>query len=121
MSQTSFESILRTVREALDEATQGAVDAESLAADASLYDSGMTSHQAVQLMLEVEDRFDIEFPESKMVRTTFASLRTVAEAVADTLGVASEASDTSVASDASDTSAAPDTGTGPLGERSELS
>jgi hypothetical protein len=34
----------------------------TLAADASLYNAGLTSHPGVNVMLALEDEFDLEFP-----------------------------------------------------------
>ena len=43
-----------------------------------LYAAGLTSFAAVQLMLAVEDRFDIEFPETMLNRRSFASIDAIA-------------------------------------------
>lgn len=51
-----------------------------------LYDLGMTSFASVQLMLALEEAFDIEFPEHMLNRKTFQSIamidRSVSELVA---------------------------------------
>jgi hypothetical protein len=39
-----------------------ACDLMTLAADASLYNAGLTSHPGVNVMLALEDEFDLEFP-----------------------------------------------------------
>ena len=51
-----------------------------LAAD-SLYAAGMTSHASVNVMLGVEDAFDLEFPEQMLTKETFESLESIAAAV----------------------------------------
>jgi acyl carrier protein len=53
----------------------------AIADDANLYDAGLTSFASVQMMLALEEEFDIEFPEAMLTRRTFASLANVADAV----------------------------------------
>lgn len=67
----------QTVREALAEVGNLDEDAMSLAADASLSDAGLTSHAAVSLLLEIEDRLDIEFPPEQMTPETMSSIRAI--------------------------------------------
>lgn len=57
--------------------------ADTLAPDADLYDLGMTSFASVQLMLALEEAFDIEFPERMLNRRTFASLDAIATAIGE--------------------------------------
>lgn len=59
-----------------------AVDAASLAEDDDLYRAGMSSFASVQLMLALEETFDIEFPESMLSPRTFSSLAAIQSAVA---------------------------------------
>ena len=42
--------------------------------EADLYAAGMTSHASVNLMLAIEDKFEIEFPERMLKRKSFESL-----------------------------------------------
>jgi acyl carrier protein len=58
-----------------------AVDVSSLAPDADLYRAGMSSFASVQLMLALEEAFDIEFPESMLSPRTFSSLSAIEAAV----------------------------------------
>jgi acyl carrier protein len=61
------------------------VDVASLADDADLFQAGMTSHASVNVMLGLEDAFDIEFPDSMLKRSVFesiASIRSALEALA---------------------------------------
>ena len=60
------------------------VDVDSLADDADLYQAGMTSHASVNVMLAIEDAFDLEFPDAMLTRAVFASIASMAAAV-DTL------------------------------------
>jgi len=57
------------------------LDFSVLGADANLYDAGLTSFASVQMMLALEEEFDIEFPEAMLTRRTFASLANIADAV----------------------------------------
>jgi acyl carrier protein len=58
-----------------------AVQVERLSAHDDLYRYGMASHAAVNVMLAIEETFDIEFPETMLRRTTFQSLEAIGTAV----------------------------------------
>ena len=47
-----------------------------------LYAAGLTSHASVELMLQLEDEFDVEFPERLLKRSTFESIASLHEALA---------------------------------------
>jgi acyl carrier protein len=51
------------VREIVAAHTRLAVDVATLADEDNLYNAGLTSHASVNLMLALEEAFDIEFPE----------------------------------------------------------
>lgn len=53
------------------------MSADNIAAEADLYELGMSSFGSVQLMLALEDLFDIEFPERMLNRKTFATLASI--------------------------------------------
>jgi acyl carrier protein len=57
------------------------VDAHSLAPEQSLYDAGLTSHASVNVMLALEDEFDVEFPERLLKRSTFESVAKLEQAI----------------------------------------
>nr|WP_083202276.1 acyl carrier protein [Stappia sp. 28M-7] len=59
------------------------VDVATLADDADLYAAGLSSFASVQLMLALEERFDIEFPETMLNRKTFSSIGAISSAVAE--------------------------------------
>jgi acyl carrier protein len=59
------------------------VDALELDADADLYQAGMTSHASVNVMLALEDQFDVEFPDSMLKRSVFESISSIAAALKD--------------------------------------
>ena len=58
-----------------------AVDVATLTEDADLYRAGMSSFASVQLMLALEETFDIEFPETMLSPRTFSSLGAIQSAV----------------------------------------
>jgi len=61
------------------------VNADDLSDEDDLYAAGLTSHGSVNLMLALEERFDIEFPEQLLRRRTFESIKAIREAVAGIL------------------------------------
>lgn len=56
-------------------------DPSTLADTSDLYAAGLTSLTTVNLMLALEDHFDIEFPDRMLVRKTFESIQSLSEAV----------------------------------------
>lgn len=58
-------------------------DVGALAADASLYEAGMTSHASVNVMLGLEDAFDVEFPDRMLRRDVFESIASIEAALVE--------------------------------------
>lgn len=58
-----------------------AVNPEGLDEGADLYQAGLTSHASVNLMLALEDRFEVEFPERMLRRGAFSSIRAIRSAI----------------------------------------
>ena len=52
-------------------------DATTMDAQADLYQAGMTSHASVNVMLALEDTFDIEFPDAMLKRSSFESIASI--------------------------------------------
>jgi acyl carrier protein len=48
-----------------------------------LYQAGMTSHASVNVMLALEDEFDVEFPDAMLKRSVFASIDAIAGALTE--------------------------------------
>lgn len=71
------------VRSVIAEHAALASDPQALAATDDLYQAGMTSHASVNVMLALEDTFDIEFPDAMLTREVFASIAAIAAAIAD--------------------------------------
>ena len=57
------------------------VPLDGISDDDNLFDAGMTSFGSVQLMLAIEEEFNIEFPNSLLTRKTFATLDGLISAV----------------------------------------
>lgn len=62
------------------------VAADGLPDDTNLYSAGMTSHASVNVMLALEEEFDVEFPDEMLTRGAFESINSISGALA-TLGV----------------------------------
>ncbi|MEO8561367.1 MAG: acyl carrier protein [bacterium] len=69
------------IREILRSHGQIPVEPGELSDDADLYQAGLTSHASVNLMLALEDEFEVEFPESLLLRRTFESVKAIEEAL----------------------------------------
>ena len=59
------------------------IDAATLQDESDLYGAGMTSHASVQVMLGLEDAFDIEFPDRLLRRDVFASIASIRSALVE--------------------------------------
>ena len=66
-----------TIREILSKFGQLPVAVDTIADDADLYAAGLSSFASVQLMLGLEDGFDVEFPDSMLNRKSFASISAI--------------------------------------------
>ncbi len=73
----------KTIRNVLQEQGRLSVDVTQLGAEDDLYAAGLTSHASVNVMLALEDAFDIEFPDRLLRKSTFSSLGAIAGAVAE--------------------------------------
>jgi acyl carrier protein len=71
-----------TVRDIVREHGRLTVDVDTLPDEASLYEAGMTSHASVNVMLALEDSFDVEFPDEMLKRSVFESVGSIAAALA---------------------------------------
>jgi acyl carrier protein len=71
------------IRQIIDDHGRLSVDVAALAADADLYQAGMTSHASVNVMLALEDYFDVEFPDRMLTRSVFESIASIEAALAE--------------------------------------
>ncbi|WP_409567615.1 acyl carrier protein [Methylobacterium sp. J-030] len=74
-------NIAHDIREILGSNEAFAGKADQLSDDDSLFDKGLDSFGSVQLMLALEERFNIEFPDELLNRKSFSSIRAISEAV----------------------------------------
>lgn len=70
------------VREVIEEHARLSCPVENLSVDDDLYNAGLTSHANVQVMLALENAFDIEFPDDMLRPEVFESIAAISEAVA---------------------------------------
>ncbi|MFI4991341.1 MAG: acyl carrier protein [Solirubrobacterales bacterium] len=73
--------MLEQIRQIINDHARLPGDAEELTPDADLYQAGMTSHASVNVMLALEDHFDVEFPDRMLKRSVFESISSIAAAL----------------------------------------
>jgi acyl carrier protein len=71
------------IRQVLRDHARLPVDADAIDVHADLFQAGMSSHASVNVMLALEDSFDIEFPDSMLKRSMFESIAAIAAAVTE--------------------------------------
>jgi acyl carrier protein len=74
-----------TIRNLLKKHAGLPVNVDDLTDGADLYAAGLSSFASVQLMLALEENFDIEFPDSLLNRKSFQSIEAIARAVGSIL------------------------------------
>jgi acyl carrier protein len=74
------------IRNILAEYAHLPVDVTKLSDEDDLYRAGMTSHASVNVMLAIEDEFDVEFPEEMLRKTTFESVAAIRVALGKLTG-----------------------------------
>ncbi len=79
MNNDSHAAIAPEIREILSQ--HGRMSAEHLAVGDDLYNAGLTSLATVAVMLALEDKFNVEFPDTMIGRRTFKSIESIAEAI----------------------------------------
>jgi acyl carrier protein len=70
------------IRKVLSDHARLPMQAGSIDENADLFQAGMSSHASVNVMLALEDAFDIEFPDAMLRRSVFESISAIADAVA---------------------------------------
>ncbi len=73
------------IREIIAKHARLSTDIATLANDSDLYAAGLTSLTTVNLMLALEDHFDVEFPDKMLGRKTFESIHSLSEAIEELL------------------------------------
>ena len=75
------------IRQVLAEHARLPIDVAAVGDHDDLFQLGLTSHASVNVMLALEDAFDIEFPETMLRKSTFESVAAIHAALSDLLGV----------------------------------
>ena len=70
-----------TIREILAKFGQLPTPVDTIENEADLYAAGLSSFASVQLMLGIEEAFDIEFPDNLLNRKSFASIKAIEDTV----------------------------------------
>jgi acyl carrier protein len=65
------------IRTALAQFGRMGIDPSGLDREADLYANGLTSNASVNVMLALEDEFDIEFPDADLKKATFGSIANI--------------------------------------------
>ncbi len=66
-----------TIREILGRVGGLPVAVADMTSDTDLYAAGLSSFASVQVMLAIEEAFDIEFPDNLLNRKSFASIAAI--------------------------------------------
>lgn len=74
-----------TIRQVLADHGRLSAAVDALGDADSLFDAGLSSHAAVNVMLALEDHFDVEFPERFLKRATFDSVASLQDALTEIL------------------------------------
>ncbi|MEO6339176.1 MAG: acyl carrier protein [Caulobacteraceae bacterium] len=74
--------MMARIREVIASHGELGIDVNSVADDEDLYKLGLTSFATVQVMLGLEEAFDVEMPEHLLNRATFSSLSQIQSALA---------------------------------------
>lgn len=83
MSAADDEAMTEEIRQIIRDHARLAGDVDTLADDADLYQAGMTSHASVNVMLALEDHFDLEFPDRMLTRSVFESVESIERALVE--------------------------------------
>jgi acyl carrier protein len=79
MSDSEHSTLVPEIREILSQ--HGRMAVEPLQESDDLYNAGLTSLATVAVMLALEDKFNVEFPDNMIGRRTFKSIESIAEAI----------------------------------------
>jgi len=69
------------IRAILKENARLPLNIDTLSDEQNLYDAGMSSHSTVNVMLALEDEFDVEFPARLLRRSVFSSIANICNAI----------------------------------------
>ena len=69
------------IRRVIKEHARLRADVDELPDDADLFQAGMTSHASINVMLALENAFDVEFPDRLLSRSVFSSIASIRAAL----------------------------------------
>jgi acyl carrier protein len=75
------DSLNSEIRRVLRDHARLPVDVDEIEDSTDLFQAGMTSHASVNVMLGLEDAFDIEFPDQMLRRSVFESIAAISAAI----------------------------------------
>lgn len=78
--------ITETIRAVLRDHGRLAEDVATLSDMSDLFEAGLSSHASVNLMLALEEHFNIEFSERMLQRRTFASIAAIRSCLHELVG-----------------------------------
>ena len=81
MNTDNRQKNLDVIRNVLQKHARLAVDVQTLDDLSDLYSAGLTSLTTVNVMLALEDQFNVEFSDSMLGRKTFQSIQSIYEAI----------------------------------------
>jgi acyl carrier protein len=82
----SLNGLGAAVRKVLRDHARLPVDVDSLADHDDLFQAGMSSHASVNVMLALEDAFEVEFPDQMLRRSVFESVAGIEAAIGELQG-----------------------------------
>jgi acyl carrier protein len=74
-------SVSNGIRQVLRDQARLPIDIGTLGDDSDLYQAGMSSHASVNVMLGLENHFDLEFPDRMLRRSVFESIASIRAAI----------------------------------------
>jgi acyl carrier protein len=74
------------IREVLTDSGRLAVSVGSLDSEADLFTVGLDSLAIVNVLMSLEERFDIELPDELLSRRSFSSIATIEEIITNLVG-----------------------------------
>jgi acyl carrier protein len=81
-----LDDIDRQVRDILAGSGRLFTAVDDLGKQDDLFKAGLSSHANVRVMLAIEERFGIEFPERMLSKSTFRSVSSICDAIVELLG-----------------------------------
>jgi acyl carrier protein len=81
--RTDDELVTEQIRQIIGDHARLSIDVAALSPHDDLYQAGMTSHASVNVMLALEDHFDVEFPDRMLTRSVFESMASIEAALSE--------------------------------------